>query len=278
MKKFITSNWRYIMRFPFIQSEKYRDQAVMVPIDKIKANPYQPRTGFDQAEINELAESIKNYGIIQFITVRVKDEGYELITGERRLRACKELGLKEIPAIIKEFSDQEIAEIALVENLQRKDLNFLEEAEGYRQLINNFNLTQSKLADKIGKSQATIANKLRLLSLHTDVRRLLQSSRISERHARALLKLEKKSQQLKVVDRIKEKELTVKETEKLVNKIINKERKKKRIITVFKDLRVFTNTLQKTIQEMQTAGLDVEVSKKEDDQFIEYLIRLPKKK
>jgi len=266
------------MRFPFIQSEKYRDQAVMVPVDKIKANPYQPRTGFDLAEINELAESIKNYGIIQFITVRAKDEGYELITGERRLRACKELGLKEIPAIIKEFSDQEIAEIALVENLQRKDLNFLEEAEGYRQLINNFNLTQSKLADKIGKSQATIANKLRLLSLHTDVRRLLQSSRISERHARALLKLEKKSQQLKVVDRIKEKELTVKETEKLVNKIINKERKKKRIITVFKDLRVFTNTLQKTIQEMQTAGLDVEVSKKEDDQFIEYLIRLPKKK
>jgi ParB family transcriptional regulator, chromosome partitioning protein len=278
MKKFISVNWRYIMRFPFIQSEKYRDQAVMVPVDKIKANPYQPRTGFDLAEINELAESIKNYGIIQFITVRAKDEGYELITGERRLRACKELGLKEIPAIIKEFSDQEIAEIALVENLQRKDLNFLEEAEGYRQLINNFNLTQSKLADKIGKSQATIANKLRLLSLHTDVRRLLQSSRISERHARALLKLEKKSQQLKVVDRIKEKELTVKETEKLVNKIINKERKKKRIITVFKDLRVFTNTLQKTIQEMQTAGLDVEVSKKEDDQFIEYLIRLPKKK
>lgn len=264
------------MKFPFLQGDKNKDQVMMIPLDKIKPNPYQPRTDFNEEEIEELADSIKTYGVIQPVTLRPRGDIYELIVGERRLRASRRLGLKEIPAVVKDFSDQEVAEIALVENLQRKNLNFLEEAEAYQKLLKNFALTQSELAERIGKSQSTIANKLRLLNLHTDVRKHFNSDLISERHARALLKLKDKNKQIEVIKKVKEKELTVKETEKLVNDLLSKDSQKRKVITVCKDLRVFTNTLKKTIKEMQVAGLKVEVDKEEDNRYIEYRIRLPK--
>lgn len=268
------------MKFSFLNSEKIDkdDEVVLINIKKVVPNPYQPRTNFNTEDIKELADSIKNFGVIQPLTVRPNGEKYELIAGERRLRASKYIGLEKVPAIINDFDEQEMAEISLVENLQRKDLDFVEEAIAYSRLLKEFDLTQKELAEKLGKSQSTIANKLRILKFSPDVLDELKSPLISERHARALLKITEESEQFKIIEKIKEKELTVRETEKLIKKSINKEEKEEgRIVTVFKDLRVFKNTLNKTIKEMELAGLDVKVDKREDDDFVEYSIRLPRK-
>ncbi|MFW6264776.1 MAG: nucleoid occlusion protein [Bacillota bacterium] len=264
------------MKIPFIQGEKSREEVIKVKIENINVNPYQPRITFNQVEIEELASSIKNYGVIQPLLLRESEGKYELVAGERRLRACKSLGMETIPAVIRNINDLEMAEIALVENLQRRDLSFMEEAMAYQQLIEKFSLTQQELAEKIGKGQSTIANKLRLLTLPTDVCKQIDLEFISERHARALLKLEDEESQLGVIEIIKEKELTVKETEKLISDILNKEEKEARVLTVYKDLRIFINTLNNSINEMKEAGLDVQVEKSEEDEFVEFKIRLPK--
>ncbi|MFW6022837.1 MAG: nucleoid occlusion protein [Halanaerobiaceae bacterium] len=277
MKKLIISpiGGNFDMKIPFIQ-EKNKEEVIKVNIEKITANPYQPRTTFKSKEIIELAESIKSYGVIQPLVVRETNNGYELIAGERRLRACKHLKTKQVPVVIRKINDLEMAEIALVENLQRKDLNYLEEARAYQQLINKFSLTQKELASKIGKSQSTIANKLRLLTLPTDVCNILDPEYITERHARSLLKLEDKKLQLDIIEKIKDDGMTVKETEKYIDKLNNKNKKEAKVFTVYKDLRVFINTLNNSINEMKKAGLKVDVKKKEEDEFVEYKIRLPK--
>ncbi len=261
-----------------MQGENNKEQVIEISIEEIVNNPYQPRVDFNEEEINKLADSIKNYGVIQPVLVRNRGVKYELIAGERRLRACKKIGLKKVPAVVREINEKEMAEIALVENLQRKDLNFLEEAHAYERLLNDFSMTQQELAVKIGKSQSTIANKLRLLSLPTDVCKAMDLAFISERHARALLKLNEKEDQLKVIKEIIKKELTVKETEKLVGKLLTGETKKSKVITIYKDLRIFTNTIKKTVEEMRIAGLAVMMEKVEKEDFLEFTIRLPKNK
>lgn len=268
------------MKIPFLQEEKNNDEIIQVNIKNITANPYQPRKKFDTDEIMELAESIKNHGIIQPVVVRKRKNGYELIAGERRIRACRSLDLRKIPAIIRDLNDQEVAEIALIENLQRKDLSFLEEAFAYEQLLSKFSITQQELAKKIGKSQSTIANKLRILSLPDEVRQKIDPDKISERHARSLLKVGNKKEQIEILNNIKEKDLTVKDTEKLIEKKLNKKKNfnKGKRVTVYKDLRIFINTLKNSINEMREAGLDVNVEKKEEEGYIEYNIRLPKQK
>jgi len=267
-----------IMKLPFIQGDNNKEQVIEISIEDVVNNPYQPRVDFNDEEINELAHSIKNYGVIQPILVRNRGEKFELIAGERRLRACKRIGLKKVPAVIREITEKEMAEIALVENLQRKDLNFLEEAHAYQRLLNEFSMTQQELAEKIGKSQSTIANKLRLLSLPADVCQAMDLAYISERHARALLKLKEKGDQLQALKEIIQKELTVKETEKLVEKMLAGEEKRSKVITYYKDLRIFTNTIKNTVDEMRKAGLDVKMEKVEKEDFLEFTIRLPKKK
>jgi len=179
------------MKIPFLnqENEKNKEQITEIKVEKIKTNPFQPRQEFKQKEIEELAQSIDNFGLIQAIIVRKIEGGYELIAGERRLRAAKFLGKEVIPAVIKDFNDQEMAEIALIENLQRKDLNFLEEAQAYQRLLDEFDLTQNELAARVSKSQSTIANKLRLLKLSINVRKEILAADLSERHGRALLKL-----------------------------------------------------------------------------------------
>ena len=165
-----------------------------IPIDSIVPNPYQPRRVFSQSALEELSESIKVYGILQPITVRNKgNEEYELVAGERRLRASKLAGLATIPAIINNMSDESSAVLALLENLQREDLNFIEEAMGYENLIKEHSFTQQQLAGKLGKNQSTIANKLRILRLPTDIKIKLVENGLTERHARALLKLPEES-------------------------------------------------------------------------------------
>lgn len=268
------------MKIPFLNAESDNEEIKMVDVDKIKPNTYQPRKKFDTDSIKELADSINNYGVIQPLTVRPSGDNYELIAGERRLRASKFLGLNKVPVVIKHLSDRETAEISLVENLQRKDLDFIEEAVAYSRLLNEFDLTQKELAESLGKSQSTIANKLRVLNLPESVRSNINSS-VSERHARALLRLSNERQQLDVLEKIKKNDLTVRETSKLIENILagknKKETNKNNIKTAVKDMRVFTNSLNSTIQEMEKAGLDVKVDKKEKNDYIEYNIRLPRR-
>src|SRR5690554_7002883 len=179
-----------------------------IPVNLVRPNPYQPRKTFSLQALDELARSIKEYGVIQPITVRqLSDKGYELVAGERRLRACKLNKMEFIPAIIIDSLGQDSAMIALIENLQREDLHYIEEAKGYASLINDHNMTQEQLATKLGKSQSTIANKLRILRLPDRVKDMVIKENLTERHARALLKLADEDLQTKVAARIIEKKL-----------------------------------------------------------------------
>ena len=179
------------------------DKKVMeIPIHDIVPNPYQPRKVFSQSALEELSKSIKVYGILQPITVRVKDDKYELIAGERRLRAAKLAKIEVIPAIINNMSDESSAVLALLENLQREDLNFIEEAMGYDNLIKEHDFTQQQLAEKLGKNQSTIANKLRILRLPNDIKIRLVENNLTERHARALLKLPNEDLMKEVLEKV----------------------------------------------------------------------------
>lgn len=189
-----------------------------IPIDKIKKNPYQPRKDFDNEKIYELADSIKKHGLISPITVRKKDDYYELIAGERRLRASKIVGLKEISAYILNIeSDKQLLEYAIIENLQREDLNAVEIALSYKQLIDEFNLTQEQVAEQVGKKRSTITNFLRLLKLPDLVLNSLKIEEISSGHARTLLALDDDEKIIRAWKLVKEKNLSVRDTEKLVN-------------------------------------------------------------
>lgn len=266
------------MKIPFFKQEGEiaKDEIIKIETGKISVNPFQPRQEFKEEEIIELANSIENFGLIQAITVRKTDKGYELIAGERRLRAAKKLGKNLIPAVIKDFNDQEMAEIALVENLQRKDLNYLEEAAAYQRLLDEFNLTQKELAARISKSQSTIANKLRLLKLPKEIRNQLLANNLSERHGRALLKLDSKAEQLSIINKASKKELNVKETEKLIEKKINPPKARQKIKHISDDLRLFANSLEKRISEIKESGIKVELERSEEDNLIEYYIKLSK--
>ncbi|RCW41458.1 MULTISPECIES: nucleoid occlusion protein [unclassified Halanaerobium] len=267
------------MKIPFLSRDDVQENITKISVDEIETNPFQPRTDFDEDEIFELAASIDSYGIIQPITVRKTKEKYQLIAGERRLRAAVKAGKKEIPAVIRDFTDQEMAEIALVENLQRKDLNFMEEASAYARLLDEFNLTQQELADKVGKSQSTVANKVRLLNLPESVREKMKIPFLSERHARALLKLESEKEQLSILKVVTKKELTVRETERLIKDHLKKDKteRKKNIKRVYSDLRIFVNSLEKTISEIKDSGININVDKKENEDCIEFNIKLQKK-
>ena len=195
---------------------------IQIPIEEIVPNPYQPRRVFSEKSLEELKNSIESYGVLQPITVRKKNEKFELVAGERRLRAAKLANLKTIPAIVHEVSDETSAVLALLENLQREDLNFIEEALGYENLIKEHNFTQQQLAEKLGKNQSTIANKLRILKLPESIKESLVQNGLTERHARALLKLPNEELMSQVVSKIIKNELTVKKTEKLVKDILDK--------------------------------------------------------
>ena len=266
------------MKIPFFNQEKEieKDEIIEIETEKISVNPFQPRQEFKDEEIDELAKSIENFGLIQAITVRKAENGYELIAGERRLRAAKSLDKKFIPAVVKDFNDQEMAEIALVENLQRKDLNFLEEALAYQRLLDEFNLTQKELAERVSKSQSTIANKVRLLKLSPDIRKKLINYNLSERHGRALLKLDSLDKQLMIVEEVSKKELNVRETEKLINKELEPPKKKNKVKHISDDLRLFANSLEKRIKEIKESGIDVELERSDQEDSIEYYIKLSK--
>lgn len=252
-----------------------------IPIDQIVANPHQPRKNFSHDTLVELCDSIKEYGLIQPITVRKGTYSkYELIAGERRLRACIMAEMKTIPAIIIDVSNYESAAIAMIENLQRENLCFFDEAEGYSNLISDFNITQEELAQKIGKTQATIANKIRLLKLSPIVKKIIKANNLTERHARALLKLPTEEMQLKALKKITENNLNVTQTDKYIEFLLSPQKPKRnqKSMRIFKDIRIFSNTIKQAIDMMNKSGINAYSEKNETDEYIEYLVKIPKLK
>lgn len=256
--------------------EKIND-IVMIPVDHIIPNRYQPRKIFNQASIEELAQSIKQYGILQPITVRPFESSYELIMGERRFRAAQHIKLKSIPAIVLEVEDEDSAVVALIENIQRVDLNYLEEAESYRQLLELYGLTQSELSEKVGKSQSAISNKLRLLKLSPTILESLYANKLSERHARALLKLGDDHLQKKVLKHVIKKNLTVKDTELYIDKVLNQYKKKHQKSSFKMGHGIYINTIKKAYKVIKEMENDASMDTVEYDDFIEINIKIPKK-
>ncbi len=258
-----------------------KESVLQLPVTNVKPNPYQPRRVFDSASITELGKSIEKYGVIQPISVRKIPNSfdYELVAGERRLRACIEIGLDRIPAIVVNISDNDSAVIALIENLQRQDLNFLEEAEAYCHLINDHGLTQEELSAKIGKSQSAVANKLRLLKLSPMMRKLIVSNSLSERHARALLRICDEEVRMIALKKVCDNSLTVKETDNLIDKMLTDVSAKKeetKNTYILKDVRIFLNTIKRAITVMKNSGIDATSYQSESDAYYEYIVRIPK--
>ncbi|MED4600593.1 nucleoid occlusion protein [Paenibacillus validus] len=255
------------------------DEVKNVPVQDIDPSPYQPRTVFDDERIEELCQTIRTHGVIQPIVLRIRNNRYELIAGERRWRAVKKLGLETIPAIIREFNDSQAASIALIENLQREGLTAIEEAIAYQQLIDLHSLTQESLAQRLGKSQSTIANKIRLLHLCEPVKVALMERKITERHARALLSLDSDELQVKVLEEIIAKELNVKQTEtriaflKEADKIKNKAKR----ISYSKDVRLALNTIRQSVEMVTSSGLPINTEENDRDDHYEIVIRIPKR-
>lgn len=210
-----------------IITETPKEEIKKVSLDELRSNPYQPRQNFDETALKELAASIKEHGVFQPIIIKKSIKGYEIIAGERRVKASKLAGLKEIPAIIREFSDSEMMEIALLENLQRENLNSIEEATAYKKLLENLNLTQEKLAERLGKSRSHITNMLGILTLPENVQNLIGSKKISMGHARVLSKLEDSHQIAQLSDRIITEGLSVRQIEKITSSNKTYERKNK---------------------------------------------------
>ncbi|MFO7814908.1 MAG: ParB/RepB/Spo0J family partition protein [Halanaerobiales bacterium] len=265
------------MDLPFLGKNK-KNRVEKIKIDKILPNPHQPRTDFSEENLKKLAESIDNFGIIQPLIVKEGKEGYQLIAGERRLRAAKMIDLKEVPAIVNNYKEEEVAEISLVENIQRQDLNFLDEALAYYSIMNKFDLSQTELAEKVGKSQSTIANKLRILRLPESILALIRKYELSERHARALLKIEDNKKQKELIKEIKNKDLSVRSLNRRINRYLKEEKETKQVKTYYKDTRLLKNTLNSAIEQIRKAGIEVNVIKEDKEDFIRYDIKIVKKK
>ncbi|MBV1817273.1 nucleoid occlusion protein [Anaerosalibacter bizertensis] len=254
-----------------------------IPIDSIKPNPYQPRKNFNKQSLEELSQSIKTYGLIQPISVRqLCEDSYELVAGERRLRASEIAELDEIPAIIVDYKDQDSAMIALIENLQREDLNFVEEAEGYYNLIKDHGFTQQGLAEKLGKSQSTIANKLRILKLSDEIKKSLIDNKLTERHARALLKLPDDEMKEEVLNKVIKEDLTVKKTEKLIEDILNdlikeEESESNQNVKGLINFKIYLNTLKNAYNAIKETGIEAKYKEKDMGDHIEVVVQIPKR-
>lgn len=256
------------------------EEVQRIATEKLLPNPYQPRKQFKSEELLSLAESIKENGILQPLLARRinNSDYYEIIAGERRLRAAILANLATVPCLIVDCDYEESAVYSIIENIQRSDLSFFEEAQAINQMQNHFGMTQEQIAKRLGKSQSALSNKLRLLKLPADVRYFIEKEGLSERHARALLRLDTEKQMWTALNLIKEKGLNVQQTEEYINSITNKEVKphKNNIVKIFKDVRIFVNTVNKAINTMKEAGIPAESNKTETDDYIEFLVRIPK--
>ncbi|MBQ8533273.1 MAG: ParB/RepB/Spo0J family partition protein [Clostridia bacterium] len=254
-----------------------------IDIKLISRNPFQPRRHFDRRELEGMADSIKRNGVIQPLTVRKVGGGYELIAGERRLRASKIAGLESVPCIVTTVDDRRSSLLSLIENLQRCDLNFFEEAAGLRNLIDTWGVTQEEAAMRLGKSQSAIANKMRLLRLSPDEQiRILQTG-LTERHARELLRLTEEDIRANALEHIIERSLNVEQTSQYIDRLLekreNEEENCEPIIKkpyLVRDLRLFMNTLSRAVETMKKSGVNAESSTLETDEYIEYKVHIAK--
>lgn len=256
-----------------------------VRISEISRNPNQPRRYFDPEAIATLAESIRQYGVLNPLTVRrTANGGYELVAGERRLRAARVAGLTDVPCLLINADGEDSSVIALVENLQRRDLDFFEEANGFKRLIEQFGLTQEEAARKVGKTQSAVANKLRLLRLSQQNMELIRCNNLTERHARALLRLNDEADRINVTNYIIEHELNVSRTEEYIDEFLKaKENPQpvvepesgKHVVRLFKDVRFFLNTLNRAVGVMVDAGIGATVKQQESDDGLTLTICIP---
>ncbi|MYL34439.1 nucleoid occlusion protein [Pontibacillus yanchengensis] len=267
------------------QQEYHPDEVVQIPIEQIQPNRYQPRSIFNPEKIEELAQTIHTHGMIQPIVVRKivdQDEGYELIAGERRWRAVQVLGWEQVPAILREMDDTQTASVALIENLQREELSVVEEATAYSKLLEIHGLTQEALAQRLGKSQSTIANKLRLLKLPESVRQAILDRKITERHARALIALKEQEKQEKLLEEIIEKGLNVKQTEERIEKMLSQDdepkKKKPKLKGISKDMRIAMNTIRQSLTMVSDSGIDLETDEEDYEDYYQITVKIPKNK
>ena len=264
--------------------QNHLEEVLNIAIEKIVPNRYQPRTVFDDDKIEELARTIHTHGVIQPIIIRkMEDEKYEIIAGERRFRAMTKLKWTEVPAIIRNLSDKETASIALIENLQREELTAIEEAVAYQKLLKLHELTQEALAQRLGKGQSTVANKLRLLKLPQEVQEAIMKKELSERHARALMAIKEKEVQLELMNISIDKQWNVKQLEEKVNEINNppvKEDKKvkSRRKVVSKDVRIALNTIKQSLSMVTKSGINIKTEEEDTEEFYQITVRIPKKK
>lgn len=271
---------------------------VFLPVHRIDPSPFQPRRTMDQAELEALAASVRQVGILQPVVVRRRGDRYELVMGERRWRAAQAAGLAEVPALVRELEDDDAAVAALIENLQRSDLSYWDEAAGYARVMEEFGITQEELAAAVGRSQSAVSNKLRLLRLPEEVRRRAQSAALGERHVRALLRLPDEQAQLEALEEIVARELSAREAEALVAERIagsqrpqedapagdpqaardGRGRRRRRLsrLPVIKDVRILLNTFRQGVDALRKAGLDAELKLTEEEDHIEVSIRIPR--
>lgn len=252
-----------------------------IPINAVRPNPQQPRRSFDETALQELADSISAYGILQPLTVRDRGGVYELVAGERRLRAARIAGLREVPCLIAEVGEEDAALLALIENLQRRDLDYMEEAAAIARLIRRYGLSQQQAAEKLGKSQPTIANKLRLLRLSAPVIDCLRQYGLTERHARTLLRLTDPEQQLAAARHIGKRGLNVAQTEQYIDRLTAENRTeppRRRPTYIIKDVRLFLNSVERGVRLMQSAGVGAEVGRRDTEEEILLTIHIPKRR
>ena len=252
-----------------------------IPVTEIRPNPSQPRKHFDTKELTSLAKSISQDGIVQPLSVRRTEKGYELISGERRLRAAKLAGIRSVPCIIVNVNEKRSDIISLVENIQRANLNFFEEANAISALMEKYRMTQEEIAVRLGFAQSTVANKLRLLKLTPSEQNLIVNNGLTERHARAVLKIQDETERRNLLEKIVENNWTVSETDKYIKRMekekIRKEDYKKRAV-MLKDIRLFFNTVNKAVDVMKLAGVNADTKRIDHDDYIEYIIKIPNKK
>ena len=252
---------------------------VSIPTEKLLPNPYQPRHKFESEDMLSLADSIKENGILQPLLIRrINNSDYfEIVAGERRLRAAILANVERVPCIEVDCDYEQSAVYSILENIQRCDLTFFEEATAIGQLIHHFGMPQKECAKRLGMSQPALSNKLRLLKLPVDVRYFIEKEGLTQRHARALLRLESEKDIWAALNTIREKHLIVEQTEKLIDSMTDNVIKPKRnILKIFKDVRIFVNTVNRAIETMKASGIDAETDKTETDEYIEYRVKIPK--
>lgn len=262
------------------------EEVVKIPIDNIIPNRYQPRTVFDDEKIEELARTIHTHGVIQPIVIRPRSDDpnkYEIIAGERRYRAMKLLQWTDVPAIVRHLNDRETASIALIENLQREELSAIEEALAYQQLLELHSLTQEALAQRLGKGQSTVANKLRLLKLPQFVQEAIMNREISERHARALISIKDEQLQMQLIAATKEFDWNVRQLEEQIQKILHPEepevkKRKPSRKAISKDVRIALNTIKQSLSMVTKSGIDVKTEEEDTDDYYQITVKIPKRK